>query len=120
MTRRFGSRTADEWEAALLATPAAVSKCNTLEEWVEHEQARANELFADVDDPVHGTVRLVAPPIRLHVDARGAAPRRRASGHGALGGHRVIDMSSFWAGPLAARLHGRARCRRDQGRAAGR
>jgi len=104
MTRRFGSRTADEWEAALLATPAAVSKCNTLEEWLAHEQAHANGLFADVEDPAHGSVRLVAPPIRIHADAAGAAPPRRASGHGALGGLRVIDMSSFWAGPLAARL----------------
>ena len=30
--------------------------------------------------------------------------RRHGSEHGALGGHRVVDLSSFWAGPLAARL----------------
>ncbi|MGO9876853.1 MAG: CaiB/BaiF CoA transferase family protein [Acidimicrobiia bacterium] len=105
MTRRFASRTADEWEEALLATPAAVSKCNTLEEWLGHEQARANELFTDVGDPTLGHLRLVGPPIRIHADAGGRVPsRRHGSGSGALGGHRVIDMSSFWAGPLAARL----------------
>ena len=30
--------------------------------------------------------------------------RRHGSEHGALGGHRIVDLSSFWAGPLAARL----------------
>src|SRR5207302_5492407 len=34
----FASRTADEWEQALLEKPAAAAKCNTLEEWLEHEQ----------------------------------------------------------------------------------
>jgi crotonobetainyl-CoA:carnitine CoA-transferase CaiB-like acyl-CoA transferase len=106
MTHRFASRTADEWEEALLITPAAVSKCNTLHEWLAHEQARANGLFADVDDPALGKLRLVGPPVRIHVAAAGdrVPSRRHGSGAGALGGHRVIDMSSFWAGPLAARL----------------
>jgi crotonobetainyl-CoA:carnitine CoA-transferase CaiB-like acyl-CoA transferase len=30
--------------------------------------------------------------------------RRHGSEQGALGGHRIVDLSSFWAGPLAARL----------------
>ena len=30
--------------------------------------------------------------------------RRHGGEHGALGGHRIVDLSSFWAGPLAARL----------------
>ena len=30
----FGARTADEWETALLAQPAAVAKCNSLAEWL--------------------------------------------------------------------------------------
>jgi crotonobetainyl-CoA:carnitine CoA-transferase CaiB-like acyl-CoA transferase len=107
LTRRFAKRTADEWEQELLAAPAAVAKCNTLEEWLAHEQARDNELLETVDDPTHGPVRLVGPPIRMRADARSdVAPRRHGSGYGALGGHRVIDMSSFWAGPLAARLLG--------------
>ncbi len=42
VTTRFAARTADEWEQALLETPAAVSKCNTIEEWLDHEQSRAN------------------------------------------------------------------------------
>ncbi len=107
LARRFAERTADEWERALISAPAAVSKCNTLEEWLAHEQADANELFATVDDAEHGPVRLVGPPIRLVADAGArTSSRRRGSGAGALGGLRVIDMSSFWAGPLAARLLG--------------
>ena len=65
LTRRFGERTADEWEQALLATPAAVAKCNTLEEWLAHEQARANDVFVPVDDPVLGPLRLAGPPVRV-------------------------------------------------------
>ena len=51
---------------------------------------------------------------------RPGAPRRHGSGGGALGGHRVVDLSSFWAGPLAAPPAGRARRRGGEGRAAGR
>ena len=105
---RFGSRTADEWEAALLAQPAAVAKCNSLAEWLASEQARVDGLVEEVDDPVLGRVPLVGPPVRIAVDASdpgGRRPGRRHGGEqGALGGHRIIDLSSFWAGPLASRL----------------
>ncbi|MHB8664070.1 MAG: CaiB/BaiF CoA transferase family protein [Acidimicrobiales bacterium] len=106
LSRRFAARTADEWEQALLAGPAAAAKCNTLEEWLGHEQARANGLLEDVDDPVLGRVRLAGPPVRVHgaASATPVSSRRHGFESGALGGHRVIDMSSFWAGPLAARL----------------
>jgi crotonobetainyl-CoA:carnitine CoA-transferase CaiB-like acyl-CoA transferase len=109
LSSRFAARTADEWEQALLETPAAAAKCNTLEEWIDHEQARANGLFAEVDASTIGSTlgpaRLVAPPIRIRTDAEGRASRRRHGGEvGALAGHRVVDISSFWAGPLAARL----------------
>ena len=50
---------------------------------------------------------LVGPPVRIGIDA-GPARRGPAAGtaaeHGALGGHRIVDLSDFWAGPLAARL----------------
>jgi crotonobetainyl-CoA:carnitine CoA-transferase CaiB-like acyl-CoA transferase len=101
----FAGRTADEWEAALLEQPAAAAKCNTLDEWLDHEQARTDELVVETEDPVLGRVRLVGPPLRI-----GAGPgaprvgRRHGSELGALGGHRIVDLSSFWAGPLAARL----------------
>jgi crotonobetainyl-CoA:carnitine CoA-transferase CaiB-like acyl-CoA transferase len=105
VSRHFAARTADEWEAALLVKPAATAKCNTLEEWLSHGQARANDVLAPVDDPLFGDVPLVAPPIRVGADGRHARPtRRHGSEGGALAGHRVIDLSSFWAGPLAARI----------------
>ena len=92
----FAGRTADEWEAALLQQPAAVAKCNTLAEWLAHDQARIEEL-------VVGT--LVGPPVRIGmVRGERRSGRRHGSEQGALGGHRIVDLSSFWAGPLAARL----------------
>jgi len=88
----FATRTADEWEAALLEQPAAVAKCNTLAEWLAHEQARTEDV--------------TGPPVRIGVAPGGQkrSGRRHGSEHGALGGHRIVDLSSFWAGPLAARL----------------
>jgi crotonobetainyl-CoA:carnitine CoA-transferase CaiB-like acyl-CoA transferase len=101
----FAGKTANEWEAALLEQPAAVAKCNTLAEWLGHEQARIDELVVETEDPVLGRVPLVGPVVRI--GAGSGAPgsvRRHGSEHGALGGHRIIDLSNFWAGPLAARL----------------
>jgi len=101
----FASRTADEWETALLATPAAAAKWQHPREWLAHEQLHANELLTDVDDRDRGRIRLVGPPIRLQPDPDGRTSRRRhGSEGGALAGVRVIDLSSYWAGPLAARL----------------
>ncbi len=101
----FASRTADEWEAALLEQPAAVAKCNSLAEWLDSEQARVDEVVAKRDDPVLGWVPLVGPAVRIGVGSGGSRPgRRHGAEQGALGGHRVIDLSNFWAGPLAARL----------------
>jgi crotonobetainyl-CoA:carnitine CoA-transferase CaiB-like acyl-CoA transferase len=101
----FASRTADEWETALLAQPTAVAKCNSLAEWLASEQARVDGLIIPTDDPVLGRVPLLGPPVRLAVEPGGSRPGRRHGGEqGALGGHRIIDLSSFWAGPLASRL----------------
>jgi len=105
IAEKFASRTADEWEEALLVNPAAAAKCNTLEEWLAHEQVHANGLLVTQEHPVHGRIEVVAPPIRVNAngDGRRSSPHHGSVG-GALGGYRVVDMSSFWAGPLAARL----------------
>jgi len=107
LTSRFAACTADQWEAALLESPAAAAKCNTLDEWLAHDQVRANELLTEVEDPsLAGPVRVVGPPVRVHAaeDGPAVSPRRHGTEGGALAGHRVVDISSFWAGPLAARL----------------
>jgi len=105
VTAAFASKTADEWEAALLERPAAVAKCNTLAEWLDSEQARACDLVVESDDPVLGRVPLLGPPVRIGAEPGERRPGRRHGGEqGALGGHRIVDLSSFWAGPLAARL----------------
>ena len=98
----FASRTADEWEQVFLDTPAAAAKCNTLSEWLAHDQVRASALLTTGDGPGAG---LVAPPIRMRTDGAERPPSRPRGGPGGtLAGHRVVDLSSFWAGPLAARL----------------
>jgi len=101
----FASRTAAQWEEALLSQPAAVSRCNTLEEWLAHDQVAGNGLLATTDQPGRGPVELVGGAIRVRTTGRGR-PRtpRHGAPSGALAGHRVVDLSSFWAGPLAARL----------------
>jgi len=102
--RRFAERTADEWEEALLVSPAAVAKCATLEEWLAHPQVQASQLLSGPDGSTPGVGGLVRLPIRMETGGPGRASRRHGSEGGALAGHRVIDMSSFWAGPLAARF----------------
>ena len=105
ITRAFAGKTADEWERALQVRPAAVAKCNSLAEWLESEQARVNELVIETDDPTLGRVSLLGPPIRIHAEAGEQRRGRRHGGEqGALAGHRIVDLSSFWAGPLASRL----------------
>ena len=102
---RFARRTAAEWEAALLEMPAPVAVCNRLEDWLAHEQTRANRLLASTDDPSLGDTQLVASPVRVHANGHDTPRMPRHGGQGgALAGHRVVDTSSFWAGPLAARL----------------
>ena len=93
--RRFSGRTADEWEAALLLAPAAVAKCSTLEEWLAHAQVQANDVLSPGG--------LAGPPLRIRTGKPGRVRPRHGGVNGALAGHRVVDMSSFWAGPLAAR-----------------
>ncbi|HEY6429144.1 MAG TPA: CoA transferase, partial [Acidimicrobiales bacterium] len=101
----FESRTADEWEVALQTEPAAVAKCNTLAEWLDHEQARVDELVEERETPELGRMPLVGPAVRIRAGSGERRPaRRHGSEQGALGGHRIVDLSNFWAGPLAARL----------------
>jgi crotonobetainyl-CoA:carnitine CoA-transferase CaiB-like acyl-CoA transferase len=102
---RFAERTADEWEEAMQKTPAAASKCNTVSEWLAHDQAHESGLLESSDAPESAGARIVGPPIRMNTAVEGSPrARRQRYGSGALGGYRVVDISSFWAGPLAARL----------------
>ena len=82
-----------------------MAKCNSLAEWLESEQAQVNELLVETDDPALGRVSLLGPPIRIEAEPGERRPGRRHGGEqGALAGHRIVDLSSFWAGPLASRL----------------
>ena len=94
----FGSRSADDWEAALLEQPAPVAKCNTLAEWLATEQAGVDELVVETDDPVLGRVPLLGPPVRIGAGPGEPARTRRHGGEqGALGG--TASSTSRTSGP---------------------
>ena len=97
----------------------AVAKCNTLAEWLAHEQARTEELVVETEDPTLGRVPLVGPPVRIGSDpgraaarppARLGARRARRPPHG-----RPLQLLGRTPGGAPA---GRARGRRGEGGAA--
>ncbi len=115
------SRTADEWEAALLESPAAVAKCNTLAEWLDSDRPGPTTWCAETDDPVLGRVPLLGPTRADRGRARRAEarpPARRRAGRARWAPHRrPLQFLGRAAGVAPA---GRARGRRREGGAAGR
>ena len=101
----FASRTGDQWEVALLG-PAGRS----IE--VQHAGGVAGPRAGTEQRTAHrvrrsgSRLRSSGEPGHPHKNQRSGPrfSRRHGAQHGALAGHRVIDLSSFWAGPLAARL----------------
>ena len=66
----------------------------------------------------HGGRGGTAGTYRVAPGGQKRSGRRHGSEHGALGGHRIVDLSSFWAGPAGGTPAGRARGRRREGGAA--
>ena len=87
--------------------PAAVAKCNTLDEWLAHEQAQATSSRASRRSRARSGP-LVGPADAFRADATrsggGGPPPARCGSRARSAATASIDMSSFWAGPLAARL----------------
>ena len=121
VTAAFASRTADEWEAALLESPAAVAKCNTLAEWLDSEQARANDAGGRDGRPRAGAGAVAGPARADRGRARRAEarpPARRRAGGARWAPHRrPVQLLGRAPGVAPA---GRARGRRGEGGAAGR
>ena len=61
----FLTRTYEEWEELLVSHGIPVGAVNTIDKVVEHPQLKARGSLVDCHHPVAGTVKIVAPPVRL-------------------------------------------------------
>jgi formyl-CoA transferase len=73
MEARLASRTAAEWKAVFDAHGIPAGAVKLPFEMLEDAQALANGFFHDLAHPVVGTVRVLAPPLRL--DGEGFRPQ---------------------------------------------
>jgi crotonobetainyl-CoA:carnitine CoA-transferase CaiB-like acyl-CoA transferase len=126
LEKRFLERSCAEWSSLLLAARVPVAPVANREEWLGSELVADNEMRVELEHPELGVVSMPAVPVRLYStpgqvrslpstlslrDARGfsdasrvhspIAPRQRTR---PLDGVRVLDLSSFIAGPLATGL----------------
>ena len=73
----FLEKTYEEWEAILLPAGIPLGTINTLDQVVEHPQARARGVFAECEHPAAGKLKVVAPWFRMSETpggVRSAAP----------------------------------------------
>lgn len=61
----FLSKTLEEWRPRLNDAHIPWSPVQTLRELITDPQARANDFFVPYDDPIHGSIEVVANPIKL-------------------------------------------------------
>jgi crotonobetainyl-CoA:carnitine CoA-transferase CaiB-like acyl-CoA transferase len=115
----FGTRTRAEWLDALWAADIPAQPVQTRDEFLRSDLARANGLDVAVAHPDLGEVRMMGLPVvleRTPGQVRRHAPRLdehddrvhrpgRGQGQGPppLQGLRVVDVSSFIAGPVISR-----------------
>ncbi|NKQ54447.1 CoA transferase [Amycolatopsis sp. K13G38] len=96
----FATRPRDEWIERLRAARVACEPVFGPGEMLADPHLAAIGLAVPRADRGHHDV-LVGSPIAVRPTAKAAAP---VSGHGVLGGLRVLDFSAFVAGPLAAEV----------------
>jgi len=125
----FRTQTAEQWQQVVNEAGTPLSICQTTEEWLEDDHARATRAVVALDDPEFGPMKQAGFPVDLTatpadepqprhaIDADRAAileelDSRPAPAHtasnaalsGALDGIRVIDTTQIWAGPTAGRV----------------
>jgi crotonobetainyl-CoA:carnitine CoA-transferase CaiB-like acyl-CoA transferase len=61
----FLARTYEEWEAVLLPAGIPMGAINTLDAVVAHPQVAARGALVESTHPVAGTIRMIAPPVRM-------------------------------------------------------
>ena len=67
----FATRPRDEWLAALQAADIPCAAVTGGYDVLHHPQIVANDMVIELQDPVGGRVRMVAPPVRVGDGARG-------------------------------------------------
>lgn len=65
LQERFVTRSTAEWDADLSAHGVLFAPVNTFSDALEHEQSQAMEFVSEIDHPVSGRLRQVAPVIRM-------------------------------------------------------
>ena len=88
----FRSRTLEDWKVRLVGIP--FSPVQDLKEVVADPQARANGFFAPFEHPTHGTVEMVASPIKL--SRTPATVRTRAPEFGEHTEQVLLDLGYSW------------------------
>ncbi len=65
LQRVFLTKTYEEWETILAPAGIPVGAIDTIDAVVDHPQVAARRALVECEHPVAGTVRVVAPPVRL-------------------------------------------------------
>jgi crotonobetainyl-CoA:carnitine CoA-transferase CaiB-like acyl-CoA transferase len=65
LQRVFLTKTYEEWETILAPAGIPIGAIDTIDAVVDHPQVAARRALVECDHPVAGTVRVVAPPVRL-------------------------------------------------------
>ena len=65
ITRRLAARSADDWEARLVAADVPCTRVRSVPELLVDPQALANGALVTLPHPALGPVRQLGPPVRL-------------------------------------------------------
>ncbi|MBI3491636.1 MAG: CoA transferase, partial [Acidobacteria bacterium] len=65
LQRAFLTKTYEEWEAILLPAGVPMGAINTIDQVVVHPQVAARGSLVESTHPVAGTIKVVAPPVRM-------------------------------------------------------
>jgi crotonobetainyl-CoA:carnitine CoA-transferase CaiB-like acyl-CoA transferase len=126
LEKRFSERPCADWCSLLLDARVPVAPVADREEWLDSELVAANEMKTQLKDPNLGVVSMPAVPVQLHATPGQVRslpstitirprddlvtpssvnhPVALTPRHRPLDGVRVLDLSSFIAGPLATAL----------------
>lgn len=99
LTAVFVTRTTDEWLALLRQADILCARVATYADVAAHPQAAANAMFASVEHPVHGAIRV--PGFPIDSTASNAVPMRPAPGIG-QDTHAILRELGFADEEIAA------------------